>query len=118
MNQERRNSQRVRAYLPVRLRTPASPQPIETLTKDLGAGGLRCLSPIACPVSTEIGLELVLATDDEPIAVRGKTTWFRTIPESDQFDFGIAFLDLSQQNKRRLSVYLDRFADRTGLIQA
>ena len=118
MNQERRSSQRVRAYLPVRLRTPNSPHIIETLTKNLSIGGLHGVSPIVCPVSTEVGLELVLSTGDEPMAVRGKTVWFRTIPESDQFDCGITFLDLSQQNKRRLSVYIERLANRSGLVLA
>ena len=118
MNQERRSSPRVRAYLPLRLRTPGTPQTLETLTKDLSLGGVRCISPTVCPVSTEVGLELILATGDEPLALRGKTAWFRTIPESDQFDFGIVFVELSPQNKRRLSVYIERLANKSGLVPA
>ena len=118
MNQERRTSPRVRAYLPVRLRTPTALQTVETLTKDLSVGGLRCVSPILCPVSTEVGLELALSSGDEPMAVRGRTAWFRTIPESDQFDFGIVFLELSQQNKGRLSAYIERLSHRSSLIPA
>ena len=95
-----------------------SPQTIETLTKDLGLGGLRCISPSVCPVSTEVGVELVLSTGEEHLSVRGKTAWFQTIPESDQFDLGIAFLELSPQDKRRLSVYLERLSHRASLISA
>ena len=107
MVQERRSSQRFRAYLPVRLHQPGGPQVVETLTKDLGVGGFRCLNSTLCPISTELGVDLVLSTGNEQLSLRGKTVWFRTIPESEQFDFGIAFVDLSPETKRRLSAYLD-----------
>ena len=107
---------RFRAYLPVRLHKANPPQVIETLTKDISLGGLRCVSPTLCPVLTEMGVELVLSAGEEQLSVRGKAAWFLTIPESEQFDFGIAFADLSPQDKRRLSVYLERLSHRTGLL--
>ena len=110
MVQERRRSQRVRAYLPVRLHQPGAPQVVETLTKDLSEGGFRCLNSTLCPISTELGVDLVLSTGNEQLSLRGKAVWFRTIPESEQFDFGIAFVELSPETKRRLSAYLDRLA--------
>ncbi len=119
MVEERRQCQRFRAYLPVRFLTPIlSPQPVETLTKDLSSGGLRCISPTSCPVLTELGIDLVLASGDEQLSVRGKTAWFRAIPESEQFEFGIQFSNLSPQNKRRLSAYIERLASRSGLVPA
>ncbi len=110
MVQERRSSQRARAYLPVRLHQPGSPQVVETLTKDISVGGFRCLNSILCPISTELGVDLALSTGNEQLSLRGKAVWFRTIPESEQFDFGIAFVDLSPETKRRLSAYLDHLA--------
>lgn len=110
MVEERRSTPRFRAYHPVRLHGPSTPQVVETLTKDLSLSGLRCLSPTLFPVSTEIGLEVVLSTGDEPLTVRGRTVWFQTISQSEQFDLGISFLDFPPQNKRRLSAYLDRLS--------
>ena len=112
---DRRIGPRVRAYRPVQLFKPGSFPLVESLTKDLSVGGLRCLSPILIPVSTELRVELVLSTGDEPIEVRGKAAWLQEIPQSEQFDIGIAFLDLSPQTKRRLSVYLDRLSANTTL---
>ena len=116
MDPERRSAPRIRAYRPVRLIHPGSPQVVETLTKDLAVGGLQCLSPAVFPVSTEFTIELVLSAGDEPLAARGRTVWFRSIPHSEQFDLGIVFSELSQQNKRRLSGYLEHLAEHSSLV--
>ena len=114
MLQERRQSLRVRAYRPIRLHRPSTPEMVETLTKDLALGGVRCISATLFPVSTEFNLELILSSGDEPLAVRGRTVWFRTIPQSEQFDIGIVFHELSAQNKRRLSGYLERLTHQSA----
>jgi len=108
MDAERRRTSRIRAYLPVRLSTGSHQPVIETLTKDLGPEGLRCLSPTAFPVSSELNVEIILAAGQESVALRGRTAWFRTIPFADQFDIGLNFIEISPQTKRRLSSYLER----------
>ena len=111
---DRRTSSRLRAYRPVQLRQPGGGlPPVETLTKDVGTGGLKCLSAILIPVSTEMRVHLVLSTGDDPLEVRGKAAWLREVPESEQFEIGITFLDVSPQTKRRLSVYLERLSYNT-----
>ena len=106
---ERRQNPRVRTRLPVRLYQHGGARVIETLTKDIASEGLRCVSPVAAPVSMEFSVEFTTGPGQEPRTVRGRTAWFRTIPESDQFDLGIRFLDISPQTSRRLSSYLDHF---------
>ena len=106
--QERRRSARVRSYLPVRL-TPQGGRPvIETLTKDVGLGGVKCLSPVSLPVSSVVSLELTLGFGDEPLQALAKTSWFQIIPQSDQFCVGLSFQDLSEETTQRLSRYLDQ----------
>ena len=107
---DRRDAPRFRAYHPVRLQKPGMPQIVETLTKDLGMGGVRCISPTLFPVSTEVNVDVVLSTGEEPFSVRGRTVWFQMIPHSEQFDIGIAFLELDAHNKRRLSAYIDHLS--------
>jgi len=107
MVEERRRASRVQAYRPLRLRVPKSERVVETLTKDLATDGIRCVSTMPFPVSTELDLELVLSTGFDPVVTRGKTVWFRLIPHSEQFDIGIAFVEISEQDKIRLSAYID-----------
>ena len=118
MGEERRATPRIRAYRPVRLHHAGIPRVVETLTKDLALGGLRCVSPILFPISTEVNVELMLSSGAEPLAMRGRAAWFCTIPHSEQFDLGISFLDLPSADKRRLSVYLDRLSSQSALSLA
>ena len=118
MGEERRSTQRVRAYRPVRLhRTGAGPV-IETLSKDLSPDGLRCLSSLLFPVATDLTVQLMLSTGDEPVTARGRTVWFRTLPDSEQFEVGISFTEIPPHQKRRLSAYLDRLASHTDSVLA
>ena len=118
MSIERRNAPRVRAYRPVRIVKPGTSHVVETLTKDIGMGGVRCISPGLFPVSSEVSVEVVLSTGEEPFTVRGRAIWFQTIPHSEQFDIGIAFLELPAQSKRRLSVYIDRLSSKLPHVTA
>ena len=118
MTIDRRNTPRFRAYRPVRIQRPGALQIVETLTKDLGTGGLRCISPTLFPVSTEVSVELVLSTGEEPFSVRGRMVWFRMIPHSEQVDLGIEFIELEDQDKRRLSAYMDYLASQISQVPA
>ena len=119
MTLDRRSTLRVHAYRPVKLHPQGrSHLIVETLTKDIATGGLRCLSSSILPVSTLIELEVVLNKGSEPLNVRGRTVWFRTIPQSEQFDVGIAFLDLSGISKRRLSTYIDDLSRQDSASQS
>ena len=96
---------------------PRTHRVVETLTKDLGPGGLCCLSSTLFPVATELGVELVLSAGREPLSVRGKTAWFRMIPHSEQFDVGIVFQEMTLEDKRRLSAYLERLVNQSPSVQ-
>lgn len=110
MIQERRQSPRIRAYRPVRVRSSGISQPIESLTKDFSQGGAKILSAILIPVGTELQIELVLVSGQEPIAARGRATWFRTLPDSEQFEIGVSFAELPEHEQRRLSACLMRLS--------
>ena len=108
MPEERRRTPRIRAYHPVRLQRPGTAPVVETLTKDLSSAGLRCLSSTWFPVTSDLHVELVLASGAAPITIRGKAAWFGMIPHSDQLELGISFQEIDPADKRRLSAYLDR----------
>ena len=116
MADERRAHPRLKAYFPVRFYPAHSTRVVETLTKDLAVGGCRSLSVTVLPVASEVRVELVLPGGREPITVRGRAVWFRSIPESEQFDIGIVFSDLSEADKRRLSVCLQDASTHTSLV--
>ena len=108
MTEERRQAPRIRAYRPVRLHSSGIAQPIETLTKDISQGGARFLSVLLIPVGTELQLELALVNGQEPITGRGRATWFRALPDSEQFEVGLSFSNFPDHEQRRLSACLSR----------
>jgi hypothetical protein len=69
-------------------------------------------------VSSNVRIELLLSTGDEPLTGTGRAVWFRMLPESEQFELGIAFVEMSPQNKRRLSIYLDRLSLKSDSVPA
>lgn len=115
MGEERRANPRVRTYRPVRLTQQADGRVVETLAKDLSLGGVRFLSTTLFPVSTELNLELILSNGESPMNLQAKTAWFNTIPQSEQFHVGVMFLSISEQDKRRLSAYIDRLSQKPSL---
>lgn len=118
MNPERRKTHRVRIYLPLRVRFNQNQQVSETLTRDLSGGGLRYISQQPVPVLAEFGLELTLAAGREPFTARGKVVWFQRIPHSEQFEVGVSFLEVSQENQRRLSTYLYQLSNQSEAVPA
>lgn len=110
--QERRNAPRFRAYRPVRLQKPNSPQVVETLTKNLSLGGIRCLSASIFPVSSDVSMDLMLSAGEASLSMKGRAVWVRTIPYSDQFELGISFGSIPPDGKRRLSAYLDHLSEK------
>ena len=118
MGEERRANPRVRAYRPVRLTQRADGRVVETLAKDLSLAGMRFLSTTLFPVSTELNLELILSNGESPMNLHAKTAWFNTIPQSEQFDIGVMFMDIPEQDKRRLSAYINRLAQKPSFSLA
>ena len=102
----------------MRIQKPGATQVVESLTKDLGVLGVRCISPTLFPVSTEVSVEVVFSTGEESFSVRGRAVWFRMIPHSEQFDLGITFIELTDHNKRRLSAYVDRLSSHLDRVHA
>ena len=107
MREERRSTPRRRAYLPVRISQTETPI-IETLSKDVGLGGVCCVSPSLTPVGTEVLVELDLPVGQEVLMLRGRTVWVRVLPDSEQFDLGIRFHNMPEQAHRLLSTFIDQ----------
>ena len=96
--------------LPVRLYPHDDVKVIETLTKDLGAGGLRCLSPSKRTVPSPVSLEITLGLGEKPLTLRARIVWVEVVPHSEQFYLGLDFRDLSPDDTIRLSRYLERIS--------
>ncbi len=110
MTTERRRFLRLPCLLPVRIVPRGEHRAIETLTKTVSLGGLKCISPVERPVSTPVTVELSIGPGREPILLQGHVAWFEGLPHTDQFHLGIAFDGLDDRMLVHLSRYLDRIS--------
>lgn len=107
---ERRRAPRLGCVLPVQVYAQDDPKIIETLTKDLSSGGLRCLSPSPKGVASRVSLELTLGRGQRPLSLRARIVWFERLDEGHQFYLGLAFENLPEEQTRRLSGYIEQLA--------
>lgn len=107
---DRRQAPRAGCVLPVRLYPHGEAKVIETLTKDLSVGGLRVLSPIPRPLATRFSIEFALGAGEEPLSLAGQLMWFQVLPYSEQYYFGFAFEDVSENTSIRLSRFIERIS--------
>ncbi|HEX9780113.1 MAG TPA: PilZ domain-containing protein [bacterium] len=118
VNHERRQTARIRTHLPVRLSDSRTQQVMQTLTKDLGTGGLRCISQSAVAIDTPFTVEVTVPGRGEIVKLRGRTAWLGTIPYSGQYELGIQFLEQTELTSRLLSAYIERFLPESYQVTA
>ena len=116
MPPERRRYHRIPCVLPVRLLVRGASYPIETLSKNLSLGGLKCLCPAQQAISTPVNVELALGRDPNALSVPAVVSWFQAIPQSEQFFVGLTFDNLSSENRRILSMYINRSTSKLSAI--
>jgi hypothetical protein len=108
---ERRISARVPCILPLRF-VLAGQSPVETLTKNVSIGGMKCLSGIKLKPLHPVSLELLLGNGRLPLVAQGMVRWVHEVPDGQQYFVGITFLGLDDDERIRLSRYLDRILSR------
>lgn len=74
-------------------------------TFDFSKGGMGFISQRRIPLNKEIAIELDLSQNDDPLIVRGVVRWVRLIKNSTHYRVGLAFQDIIQGSKTRLSTY-------------
>ena len=109
MLQESRRTPRVRCYLPIRLYPQGEHRVIETLSKDIGLGGMSCLSPVHRPIETPLAVEIILGQGEPPLNLQAQVTWFSEVSNGEQFHLGLSFHSVTELQSRQLSRCIDRF---------
>ena len=102
----RREYARLKLHIPVRFGGEESHSQ-DSLTKDLGGGGVRLLSRLFLAVHSRVKLEFYLTPGSEALNAVGKVVWVQKLPYSYQHDVGVQFLDISAENRKRISNFVD-----------
>ena len=107
---EKRRHHRVRTRLPLQFKDIQ--RPIEaysgTLTKCLSEGGTRFTSTEFLSVFTRLLIEISVPSFSRPIKAISKVSWIRKVPYSNQYDVGVKFLDMTEEDKKQLSDFISK----------
>jgi hypothetical protein len=77
-----------------------------SVSKDVGEQGIKFSSNKFIPVLTRLMLN-VFFQQAEPLKLLGEVVWIRKLPHLDMYSIGTRFVNLSEEQKRNLSEYLD-----------
>ena len=94
--------------MPVRMRLEPSGRYVETLAKDVSAGGLRCVIEEQLGEHDPVNLELPLFKESLPIETRAKVAWVQQATPATQCIVGLSFDPLSPADRLALTHYLER----------
>lgn len=109
---EKRKSRRIKTHIPVRYRTLRGRPGVvgaSSITKDLSEGGIRFRTAEFIAMSCRLILELDIPMFTKPIKAISKVAWLRKLPSGEDYDVGNQFLEMSKENKKLVSEYVDSF---------
>ena len=107
MKDERRQTPRTVAQLPVRIKGKEMVRWAETLTKDLSLRGFRCtMYGVFWPVGTRVTFEMPLFPTEDPMTGLAQVIHMGEIPYTDRFYVGLKFSELPSEALRQLERFL------------
>ena len=101
---EKRTSPRIDCRVPVLCRKGTLFDNSQTL--DVSKGGIGLLSSKFVPLNTNLVMEIALTPKSEPLLAVGKVKWVQKLGAQERYRLGMAFTDISQDCRGRLSEYL------------
>ena len=102
----KREFQRMRYPIPIRFGGETS-HFRDSLLKDMGGGGVRLLSRDFLPIDSKLKLEFFLTPASEALMAIGKVVWVQKLPYSYQHEVGIQFLDISEENLKKIRKFVE-----------
>jgi len=107
---ERRRFPRINARLPLQFKDIQ--RPIETysgtLTRDVSEGGARFVAGEFLSIFTRLLLEVSVPSFSRPIKAISKVAWIQKIPRSNQYDVGVQFMDVTEEDKKHLASFVSK----------
>jgi len=103
-SREKRRFPRVDLRVPVSFRIRGRTQQLATLSRNISAGGMGLLTSQFLSTDTLLNLEFSLL--HKFFSVYAKTKWITSLPSSDNYHFGLEFLELPDKDRQHFAEYV------------
>lgn len=102
---EKRRFPRIDLKTPIRCQIRGSGNSVNTVSRDLGLGGIGFVNHAFIPTNTYVNLEInLLSRIINPI---GRIVRINSLPHTNKFNLGVEFTELELEQKKFLSDYID-----------
>ncbi len=81
-----------------------------SLTEDISLKGIKVISDEFFPIDSLLKIELSLAEFHEPLQLKGKVKWIRSL-EENLYEIGIEFLDASPKHMKALVDHMYKYEE-------
>ena len=107
--EEQRKSSRVGLIVPIEYKKLKAFPPSKkgSVTKDISVGGVRFTTDEFLSYTARLVLNIALPLPQRPVSAVSKVAWIKKLPFGEEYEIGNQFLEMSKDDKDRLSVYLD-----------
>lgn len=110
--EEKRKSPRFKITIPIEYKKlRESPEVMKgSIAKDLSAGGVRFITEEFLALTARLVLDIALPIPQRPVSAVSKIAWIKKLPAGERYEVGNQFLEMSKEDKNRLSGYLNGLA--------
>jgi len=103
---EKRKHARLELHVPLSYRTLGAKgvRASKVLTKDISEGGVRFLTDRFVSLASRLVVEIILPASNFPVKSIIKVSWIKKVLESENFEIGAQFLDMSKEDHEAMCV--------------
>jgi c-di-GMP-binding flagellar brake protein YcgR len=106
---EKRRFPRITLRVPVAYRIRGTVQHLATLSRNIGEGGMGVLTNQFLAPNTLLNLEFTVL--QKFFSVYARTKWIASVPSSDNYHFGLEFLEIPPKDKEYIFDYVKMQGD-------
>ncbi len=108
--QEKRRAPRFDIEVPIEYKKlrEATEAKKASITKNISIGGVRFITDEFLPYTARLVLEINMPLPERNISAVAKISWIKKLPAGDSYEVGNQFLEISKDDKNRLSKYLSK----------
>lgn len=108
--QERRRHPRVISAMPVQYRgiRQDGDAAVGTVARDISNGGIRFVTNEFISIFTRLVVEVSIPSTPKPVKAISKVVWIHKRPYGEQYEIGMQFVDMTEEDKRNLSQFVER----------
>jgi c-di-GMP-binding flagellar brake protein YcgR len=101
---EKRHFSRITMRVPVSYRVRGKTQQLATLSRNVSAGGMGLVTDQFLAPDTLLNLEFSVLR--KFFSLYARTKWIASLPSSDNYQFGLEFLEVQPKDREHISDYV------------